>query len=102
MQEPGEAVTSFAVDLCEFGSKCGFTGAEYNNRIADQFILGLRDCPTQNKLLQGPPENIDAALFITRRFEPANQWRFYGEPGGHGPRLRTFGNPEGAPHLRKN
>ena len=27
---------------------------------------------------------------------------FKGGHGGHGPRHRTFGNPEGAPHLRKN
>ena len=27
---------------------------------------------------------------------------FKAEPGGHGPTPRTFGNPEGAPHLRKN
>ena len=72
VQEPGETVDSFAVALREFGSKCGFTGAEYNHRIVDQFILGLRDRPTQNKLLQEPPENIDAALCIARRFEAAN------------------------------
>jgi len=28
--------------------------------------------------------------------------RFKGEPGGHGPRLCTFDNPEEAPYLRKN
>ena len=63
---------SFAVALREFGSKCGFTGAEYSHRIVDQFILGLRDRSTQSKLLQEPPENIDAALLIARRFEAAN------------------------------
>ena len=29
------------------------------------------------------------------------QWRFKGGQGGQGPRPRTFGSPEGAPHLRK-
>ena len=72
VQEPGETVDSFAVALREFGSKCGFTGAEYSHRILDQFILGLRDRSTQSKLLQEPPENIDAALLIARRFEAAN------------------------------
>ena len=72
VQEPGETVDSFAVALREFGSKCGFTGAEYSHRIVDQFILGLRDRSTQSKLLQEPPENIDAALLIARRFEAAN------------------------------
>ena len=72
IQGKGETVDSFAVALREFGSKCGFTGDEYNHRLVDQFILGLRDRSTQNKLLQEPPENLDAALFVARRFEAAN------------------------------
>ena len=35
-------------------------------------MLGLRDRSTQNKLLQDPPENLDSALFIAKRFEAAN------------------------------
>ena len=66
VQEPGETVDSFAVALHEFGSKCGFTGAEYSHRIVDQFILELRDRSTQSKLLQEPPENVDAALLSAR------------------------------------
>ena len=66
---------SFAVALHEFGSKCGFTGAEYNHRIFDEFLLGLRDHSTQSKLPQEPPENIDATLLIARRFEVANATR---------------------------
>ena len=71
VQEPGETVDSFAVALREFGLKCGFTRAEYNHRSVDQFILGLRDRYTQSKLLQEPPENIDAILPSARRFEDA-------------------------------
>ena len=72
IQEKGETVDSFAVALREFGSKCGFLGDEYNHRLVDQFTLGLWDRSTQNKLLQYPPENLDGALFIARRFEAAN------------------------------
>ena len=72
IQEKGEIVDAFAVALREFGSKCGFLGDEYTHRLVDQFILGLRDRSTQNKLLQDPPENLDDALFIARRFEAAN------------------------------
>ena len=72
IQGKGETVDSFAVALREFGSKCGFTGDEYNHRLVDQFILGLRDRSTKNRLLQEPPENLDVALFIARRCEAAN------------------------------
>ena len=57
-QEPGESVDSFAVALREFGAKCGFQGEEYTNRLVDQFILGMKDRPTQNKLLQEPPDSL--------------------------------------------
>ena len=72
VQEVGESVDSFAINLCELGSKCGFRGEEYNHRLVDQFILGLRDRATQNKLMQEPPTDLDAALFVARRFEAAN------------------------------
>ena len=72
VQEVGESVDSFAINLRELGSKCGFRGEEYNHRLVDQFILGLRDRATQNKLLQEPPTDLDAALFVARRFEAAN------------------------------
>ena len=71
-QEPGETVDSFAVALREFGAKCGFQGDEYTNRLVDQFILGMKDLPTQNKLLQEPPATLEEAVLIARRFEAAN------------------------------
>ena len=71
-QEPGESVDSYAVSLREAGAKCGFLGDEYSSRLVDQFILGLRDKATQNKLLQEPPNSLDDALLIARRFEAAN------------------------------
>ena len=71
-QEPGESVDSFAVALREFGAKCGFQGEEYTNRLVDQFILGMKDRPTQNKLLQEPPGTLEDAVLIARRFEAAN------------------------------
>ena len=37
-----------------------------------QFILGPWDCLKYNKLLQEPSESLGAALFIARKFEPAN------------------------------
>ena len=40
--------------------------------MVDQFILGLRDRPTQNKLLQEPPGTLEVAILIARRFEAAN------------------------------
>ncbi|CAB4013729.1 Transposon Ty3-G Gag-Pol poly [Paramuricea clavata] len=60
--------------LCEklAGARCGFHGDEYSSRFVDQFILGLRDKATQNKLLQEPPNILDDALLIARRFEAAN------------------------------
>ena len=67
-----ESVDSFTLTLHELGSKCGFTGEEYNHCLVDQFILGLRDRSTQNKLLQEPPMDLDAALFVALRFEAAN------------------------------
>ena len=71
-QEPGESVDSYGVSLREAGAKCGFQGDEYSSRLVDQFILGLRDKATQNKLLQEPPNSLDDALLIARRFEAAN------------------------------
>ena len=71
-QKPGEPVDSYAVSLREAGAKCGFHGDEYSSRLVDQFILGLRDKATQNKLLQEPPNSLDDALLIARRFEAAN------------------------------
>eukprot|EP00794_Sanderia_malayensis_P001183 gene1183-554_t len=71
-QEPGESVDSFVAALREFGAKCGFQGEEYTNRLVDQFILGMKDRPTQNKLLQEPPESLEDAVLIARRFEAAN------------------------------
>ncbi|CAB3986622.1 Transposon Ty3-G Gag-Pol poly [Paramuricea clavata] len=71
-QEPGESVDSFAVSLREAGARCGFHGDEYSSRLVDQFILGLRDKATQNKLLQEPPNSLNDALLIARRFEAAN------------------------------
>ena len=53
-------------------SKCGFQGDEYSSRLVYQFILGPRDRATQSKLLQEPPNNMDEALLIARRFEAAN------------------------------
>ncbi len=72
VQEPGESVNSYAVDLREIGAKCGFKGDEYVSRLLDQFILGLKDHSTQSKLLQGPPKSIEEALLIARRVEAAN------------------------------
>ena len=72
VQEPGESVDSYAVSLREFGAKCGFQGEEYSNRLIDQFILGLKDRQTQNKLLQEPPSSLDDAVLLARRFEAAN------------------------------
>ena len=72
VQQPDESVDSFALTLRELGSKCGFNGEEYNHHLVDQFILGLRDRSTQNKLLQEPPVDLDAALFVARRFGAAN------------------------------
>ena len=71
-QQPDESVDSYAVSLREAGAKCGFRGDEYSSRLVDQFILGLRDKSTQNKLLQEPPKSLDDALLIARRFEAAN------------------------------
>ncbi|CAB4044153.1 Hypothetical predicted protein, partial [Paramuricea clavata] len=71
-QEPGESVDSYAVSLREAGARCGFHGDEYSSRLVNQFILGLRDKATQNKLLQEPPNSLDDALLIARRFEAAN------------------------------
>ncbi|CAB4041792.1 Hypothetical predicted protein [Paramuricea clavata] len=71
-QEPGESVDSYAVSLREAGARCGFHGDEYSSRLVDQFILGLSDKATQNKLLQEPPNSLDDALLIARRFEAAN------------------------------
>eukprot|EP00794_Sanderia_malayensis_P002500 gene2500-2883_t len=61
-----------AFSLREFGAKSGFQGEEYTNRLVDQFILGMKDRPTQNKLLQEPPESLEDAALIARRFEAAN------------------------------
>ena len=72
MQEPGESIDSYAVSLKEFGARCGFTGEEYSHRIIDQFILGIKDRATQNKLLQEPPKTIDEEVSVARRFEAAN------------------------------
>ena len=69
VQEPGESVDSYAVAFREFGSKCGFKGDEYTNRLVAQFILGIKDRSTQNKLLQEPPSNLEDALSVARRFE---------------------------------
>ena len=71
-QRPGESVYSYAVSLREAGAKWGFHGDEYSNRLVDQFILGLNDKSTQTKLLQEPPNNLDEALLVARRFEAAN------------------------------
>ena len=71
-QEPGESVDSYAVSLREAGAKFGFHGDEYSSKLVDQFILELRDKATQNKLLQEPPNSLDDALLIARRFEAAN------------------------------
>ena len=70
-QAVGETVDSFAVGLREYGSKCGFAGNEYTNRLLDQFILGLLDKQTQTRLLQEPPGTLDEALVVARRFEAA-------------------------------
>ena len=70
-QAVGETVDSFAIGLREYGAKCGFQGNEYNNRMVDQFILGLADKLTQTRLLQEPPDTLDGALVIARRFEAA-------------------------------
>ena len=72
VQHPGESVSSYGVALREAGAKCDFRGDEYANRLVDQFILGLRDRTTQSKLLQEPPNNLEDALLIARRFEAAN------------------------------
>ena len=49
-----------------------FKGEEYNHHLVDEFILGLRDRTTQNKLLEEPHIDLYAALFVARRFEAAN------------------------------
>ena len=72
MQEPGESIDSYAVSLKEFGARCGFTAEDYSHRIIDQFILGIKDLATQNKLLQEPPKTIDEAVSVARRLEAAN------------------------------
>ena len=72
VQEPGESVDSYAVSLKEFGAKCGFQGEEYGNRLIDQFVLGLKDRQTLNKLLQEPPSSLDHAVLLARRFEVVN------------------------------
>ena len=71
MQAVGETVDSFAIGLHEYGAKCGFQGNEYNNRMVDQFILGLADTLTQTRLLQEPPDTLDGALVLARKFEAA-------------------------------
>ena len=60
------------MSLREAGAKCGFHGDEYSSRLVHQFILGLKDKTTQNKLLQEPPTDLDSALLIARHFEAAN------------------------------
>ena len=72
VQETGESVDSYAVALKEFAAKCEFQGEEYKHRLVDQFILGISDRSTQNKLLQEPPATLEEGLLIARRFEAAN------------------------------
>ena len=67
----GETVDAYAVALRELGAKCEFEGSEYNNRVIDQFIVGVQNSALQNKLLQEPPIDLDSALLIARRFEAA-------------------------------
>ena len=72
MQEPGETVYSFAVALRECGATCGLQGDKYTNCLVDQCILGMKDLPTQTKLLQKPPATLEEAVLIARKFEAAN------------------------------
>ena len=43
VQDPGESVDNFAISLREHAEKCNFQGEEFDNRLLDQFILGLKD-----------------------------------------------------------
>eukprot|EP00794_Sanderia_malayensis_P006720 gene6720-7480_t len=71
VQDPGECVDSFAVSLRKQAAKCNFQGEEFENRVLDQFIAGLRDLGLQSKLLQEPKDTLDEALGVARRFEAA-------------------------------
>ena len=50
VQEAGESVDPYAVALKEFAAKCEFQGEEYKHRLVVQFILGISDRSTQNRL----------------------------------------------------
>ena len=71
VQDPGESVDHFAVSLREHAAKCNFRGEEFENRLLDQFIVGLKDLSIQSKLLQEPQDTLDEALGVARRFEAA-------------------------------
>ena len=71
IQLPGETVDAYSVSLRELAAKCDFHGSEYDNRLLDQFILGLQDKGTQNRLLQEPPSTVDEAIVVARRYEAA-------------------------------
>ncbi len=71
VQDPGESVDHFAVSLKEHAAKCNFQGEEFENRLLDQFIVGLRDLSIQSKLLQEPKDTLDEAIGVARRFEAA-------------------------------
>ena len=71
VQDPGERVDHFAVSLREHAAKCNFQGEEFENRLLDQFIVGIRDLSIQSKLLQEPKDTLDEALGVARRFEAA-------------------------------
>ena len=71
IQLPGETVDAYSVSLRALAAKCDFRGSDYNNRVLDQFILGLQDKGTQNRLLQEPPSTVDEAIAVARRYEAA-------------------------------
>ena len=71
IQLPGETADAYSVSLRELAAECDFHGSEYNNRLLDQFILGLQDKGTQNRLLQEPPSTVDEAIVVARRYEAA-------------------------------
>ena len=71
VQGPGESVDYFAISLREHAAKCNFQGDEFENRLLDQCIVGLKDLSIQSTLLQEPQDTLDKALDVARRFDTA-------------------------------
>ena len=62
---------AYSVSVRALAAKCDFRGSDYINGVLDQFILGLQDKGTQNRLLQEPPSTVDEAIAVARRYEAA-------------------------------